>query len=296
MTKRKNEKKFASVMASSPLLRNLGIFLAALIVLVSIGAGIFRLQGGQWFDVKTPSMGTSIPVGTLVLTKPTTVSDLNVGDVITFLPEGHKNLYYTHRVSSKTNDYVTTKGDNNPYDDPWRTTNSNIVGKVFLELFAVGWIIRMLPWLVIGWIIVFFASAKLTPRNRTSWRIIGFSFVFSIVALFIQPFVGLQTIRATPQDDHVSVNVVSTGIMPIKVSAEGNTTNNLYLNDGEKGIISGWELDHNGRIDLTAMVNLSLLGVLLVIVFCSIPFWYSIFVEKHYDKLNKRILEESSAT
>ena len=61
----------------------------------------FRLDGGRWFIVETPSMGQSLPVGSLVLTTPSELDAVADGDVITFRnPES--GAVYTHRVARVT--------------------------------------------------------------------------------------------------------------------------------------------------------------------------------------------------
>lgn len=81
---------------------------------------------GQWqaHPVLSGSMEPHLPTGSIVLTKATDVDDLEVGDVAMFqAPEDASNI--THRITDieHTADgdlLLTTKGDANDTEDPWR--------------------------------------------------------------------------------------------------------------------------------------------------------------------------------
>ena len=66
--------------------------LLALVVLGLLGAGAWRVTGGRWAVIETPSMGRAIPVGSLVLTRPRPLTNIEVGDVVTYRPPNVSSL------------------------------------------------------------------------------------------------------------------------------------------------------------------------------------------------------------
>jgi signal peptidase len=80
------------------------------------------LFGWQRYAIVSGSMTGTYDRGTLVLDEVVPVSDLRVGDVITYRPPagaGPDHLI-THRIASISADRVfRTKGDANPVADPW---------------------------------------------------------------------------------------------------------------------------------------------------------------------------------
>jgi signal peptidase len=91
--------------------------LAALLVLVP------ALIGWQRYAVVSGSMSGTFDQGSLVLDEVVPVSELKVGDVITYQPPAGDHLI-THRISWIGRDdagrpLYRTKGDANPVADPW---------------------------------------------------------------------------------------------------------------------------------------------------------------------------------
>lgn len=91
--------------------------------------------------VLTGSMEPELPVGSLLVIKPTEYQDINIGDDITFVRNQNLTLV-THRVISKddTTKQITTQGiANNTPDAP--TSYENVVGKVVFSIPYIGYII-----------------------------------------------------------------------------------------------------------------------------------------------------------
>jgi signal peptidase len=76
------------------------------------------------FTVLTGSMAPTMPAGTLVVTRPTPVDEIRIGDVVTYQVESNKPGVVTHRVvglgsTSEGERTFLTRGDaNNVDDDP----------------------------------------------------------------------------------------------------------------------------------------------------------------------------------
>jgi len=237
----------------------------------------FQASGGRWFIIETPSMGQSAPVGTLVLTEPTTVSDLAVGDLISFHPPSAPQAVYTHRVVSNDDGQVSTKGEINGVKDPWTLSDDALIGKASAVLPTVGWLIRCLPYLFVGgllvWIVTRFAR---TATRRSSLLILGWSIVASITVFIVRPFVGVLVLTSKATADGATANLVSTGILPIRVQAIGGS--HLDLVSGQTGIISIPTLAETGTYRMATSLHLDFWGWVVMGAICALPLLWCIIV------------------
>ncbi len=73
--------------------------------------------------ILTGSMSPTFDAGAAVLTRPVARESVRAGDVLVFRPPGHTDSY-AHRVASVTSrggvPVITTRGDANSSDDPWK--------------------------------------------------------------------------------------------------------------------------------------------------------------------------------
>lgn len=85
-------------------------------------------------------MHPTYPVGSVIIVCPTEFSQLENGDVITFL--AGNNMTVTHRIYQidKDNKTVSTKGDNNNVEDNNRVTEDRILGKVVYSIQYLGYV------------------------------------------------------------------------------------------------------------------------------------------------------------
>lgn len=98
------------------------------------------------YVIVSPSMVPTIKINDAVIVKRKD-EDYNIGDIISFLSADikYKGLNITHRIVGKTkstgnNIIYTTKGDNNPVNDPATVSNEAIFGKVILKIPKIGYI------------------------------------------------------------------------------------------------------------------------------------------------------------
>lgn len=104
-----------------------------------------KALGYRSFYIRTGSMESSIPQGSLVLTKKIKFSEVQVGDVITFTNDT-KSDYFTHRVVEidTDNQMLVTKGDANDQNDPYPTSFYFAAGKVEFSIPLVGYLAAFL--------------------------------------------------------------------------------------------------------------------------------------------------------
>lgn len=101
--------------------------------------------GAKPYTILTGSMEPQYPPGTLVVVKPVDVSEINLGDVITYQLESGKPQVVTHRVvavgaAADGTPLFITRGDANDADDPEPVQPVQIVGELWYSVPYVGWI------------------------------------------------------------------------------------------------------------------------------------------------------------
>jgi hypothetical protein len=198
--------------------------------------------GGRWFIVRTPSMGTYAPVGTLLWVKPVDIHDVHVGDVITFhtpqytltTPSGagsptpkvvtEFSQTYTHRVVALDSDgTVQTQGDLNPGRDPWHTDQRHLVGQVMASMPGVGWLVGAFPLLIPGaiawWVLTGVLASK---RSRAPLRVLGAAALVAAACYVYNPLFGAVSLGMIPLGPAgARATYVGTGLMPLRLTADG---------------------------------------------------------------------------
>jgi signal peptidase len=90
-------------------------------MLVALAFIVPAALGYQRYVITGGSMGGSLGVGSVAFEKVVPVTDLEVGDIITYLPPPESGVDHlvTHRIVSIDGDLYRTKGDANADVDPW---------------------------------------------------------------------------------------------------------------------------------------------------------------------------------
>ena len=246
-------------------------------VLITILAS-FWSTGWRWFIVESPSMGRTAPVGTLVITTPVAASAVHVGDVVTFHPPTSPDETYTHRVREITPaGKLITRGDINGATDPWQLGGQDLVGTAAAILPGWGWLIRALPFLVVGGLLVWALTGWFaTARWRAPLRVIGASLVFAVTAAIVRPFVGVMVLATQSTHRGANATLVSTGLLPLHVQAVGGT--GVDLVGGQVGSVHVPRLADDGYYHLAATPAFSLLGWTIVGIVCAAPLLWCLVV------------------
>ncbi|AMM21997.1 hypothetical protein AX769_19905 [Frondihabitans sp. PAMC 28766] len=222
-------------------------------------------------------MGTTAPVGTLVLTTPVKAQDLHVGDIITFHPPTDAKEVYTHRIVGITAQGIQTRGDINGASDGWFLHQQDIIGQTTTILPAVGWLVKGLPILIVGFAFIMFTTSLIrTPTRRQSFRILGFSMLMSLTVYILRPFVGLVVLTTTPVKAGVEAQVVSTGILPITATATHGTSVNLVA--GQVGTVTVPAQAGIGHYSMSSALHLSLPEWIAFFAICAIPLLWTFVV------------------
>ena len=225
-------------------------------IVLLVAAGTFRLGGGRWLTVLTPSMGTAAPVGTLVLVRPTTVAQLHVGDIIAFHPPTEPQHTFTHRIIRIDGGQIATRGDINGAADPWTVTDRDLVGKVFFRGWGLGWLVRCLPIILLGLVITWSLTRWAPVTVRRPALLLATSLLILLSTSLFKPFVGTEQLTATTENGLTHVSMVSTGILPIRVYAKAGHAAPLDLRSGQAGVVTLTQPPPNGHYELAAGLHM----------------------------------------
>lgn len=119
--------------------------------------------------VLSGSMEPTLPIGSVIYYTPVEESELKVGDVITFRPNGGENMV-THRIHAIQDGKIETKGDANEVVDPALIEYKDVVGKD-LEVYIpyLGYYVRFInEHLYVIVIVVIILVSEFLLSNRSS--------------------------------------------------------------------------------------------------------------------------------
>lgn len=140
-----------------------------------------RVLGWVPLTVLTGSMSPALPVGSQAVVEPVDaagIRDLEVGDVITFLPRPDDPTTVTHRIVGRSLGadglpVFTTRGDANNADDPWRVTAPQLRGRVVYAVPYVGYLahwveedVREALRVMLAGLLLLVAAREVLPRPR----------------------------------------------------------------------------------------------------------------------------------
>jgi hypothetical protein len=214
-------------------------------------------------------MGRAAPVGTLLLTRPTSVRSVEVGDIVTFHPP-NSTLVYSHRVIARSAAGLRTRGDVNAMPDPWTLTDSNLIGKVQARWWAAGWVLRGAPLLLLGLAVIWLISVFLAPALRSPVRVMGAAVSASVVGFVLHPWIGLQRLSSSISGHAVAINLVSTGILPVRAAAQHGSRSTDLVN-GQVGTVRVGLTGNQASYNITGDPHFSLWWWVVVVLVCLSP-------------------------
>ncbi|MGN6782962.1 MAG: hypothetical protein ACTHJH_15850 [Marmoricola sp.] len=207
----------------------------------------WRLDGGRWERVESPSMGTVAPVGSLLWVKPVPYAELRPGDFLSFRPPGRAGTIYSHRVLARDADgTLTTKGVISP-PDPWRIGALDVVGRVVMTWRGIGWLVQAAPVLLIGFGLVLLVRSLVRGDRRLPVTLVLGAGVVSVALTAYRPLVNAEQLAFRP-DGHggATATYVGTGVLPVRLSAAGGGS--VVLHDGEVGSVRAVAPDEDRRL------------------------------------------------
>lgn len=112
----------------------------AIVTVALVSFTLFNIaMGAKGYAVTSNSMADTLKRGDLVLSRKVEFAEIEAGDIVT-VGMANSDNFFTHRVVSVNDDKtVTTKGDNNPENDPMDTPSDRIVGKLWYSVPLLGY-------------------------------------------------------------------------------------------------------------------------------------------------------------
>jgi signal peptidase I len=118
--------------------------LAGLFVGGALSIAVPMVAGYHSFTVMSGSMEPAIATGDVVVDKPVSPREVNVGDVVTFRDPENSHKLITHRVRALKVQggqvSVVTKGDANNATERWNINENGRVGRVAYHVPKVGYL------------------------------------------------------------------------------------------------------------------------------------------------------------
>ncbi|MBI4901739.1 MAG: hypothetical protein HY829_14870 [Actinobacteria bacterium] len=227
-------------------------------------AGVFVAllgAGFRFYVVETPSMGTTAPVGTLVAVHPRDA--YAVGDVISY---SRASRVYTHRIVGVTPQGFTTQGDINGAPDALPVSASDVVGAVTFYGKDLGFVVKALPWLVLGGVLVYLLSLRQWVGHGRRWRfrLVGWSLVASFASLWVRPWVNMAMTGYVAEAHGVEMHLVNTGILPLKVMG-------TILASGQDSVVTQTVADAAGHYTVAPHLALNSWYFALLLSICLAP-------------------------
>jgi signal peptidase I len=258
--------------------RRIAMVAATTVIVVTLaGTAVFLLRGGRLFVIQSPSMGSTAPIGSLVATTPVPWSSLHVGDVITFHPPTDPAQTYTHRIVSISARGIETRGDINSATDGWLIHPGNIIGRASLILPAMGWVVEMMPWMLVGSALVWWIAGWIeSPEWRDAARHLGVASVAVILVRVFHPLFRVIVLGFGPSSHGERVRIVSEGLLPIRATASGGA--HSVLSYGQSGLIPVVPRGPHHIFTLSERVYLSTPWLVLVLVISFGPFFWRMLV------------------
>jgi membrane protein implicated in regulation of membrane protease activity len=221
-------------------------------------------------------MGTAAPVGTLLWVKPVDKADLHVGEFITFRPPGAATTY-SHRIYKIHSDgQIETKGQITA-PDPWRITSHDIVGHVDMRWWGLGWLVKALPILVLGGLVLWFLVTRFASRRwKLPLAVLGFALLTSIAIVVYRPFTRAIQLSATPTADGGRASYVSTGLLPLRLQAVGGGHTDIRA--GEIATIVSRHANTQGKYPVFLHPHIPIWFWVGLVAACLVPaIWTTIF-------------------
>lgn len=196
----------------------------------------WRVQGGSWVRVETPSMGTTAPVGSLIWIEPVSFDEIRPGDLVTFRPPGSKATY-SHLVTAVNPDATLSTRGRISGADPWRITEAQVLGRATWVWPGVGWLLVAAPVLLGGALLLSLLLRSLRDRSlRLPVAVLGGAVVLTVAVVVHRPLLGAEQLSFTADDGRATASYVGTGLLPVRLSTPQGET--VVLGAGEVGTVT----------------------------------------------------------
>jgi signal peptidase I len=226
-----------------------------LVVLLAYG----WIAGWRVHEMTTPSMGTAAPVGSVVISRPASIADVRVGEIVVFHPPGRRDTTFAHRIVAITagpgGGGIRTKGDINPTPDAWVLHDADLIGRVTVTVPDLGFLVEALPLLLLGTFVILLATGGMRVVWRGAARIAGGCLLVAFLLVYFRPLERAVLIEQHIADGRGTAVVVPTGVLPIRVAAVGGS--HTTIDPGQLGVVHISHLVRNGAFRISTSLHLT---------------------------------------
>ena len=198
-------------------------------------------------------MAETAPVGTLLVTRPLDSAPLKTGEFVVFHPPTSPAETFAHRIVAIDADgTVHTKGDLNGAVDPWTLRRSDVTAHVIARLWGLGWLMRVIPVLLIAGVAVFaVCHFAVRARNRLPVGVLLMSLAVAITLVWLRPLVRADVLNLHADRQNAQATLVSTGLLPVR--AEAKDAGSIVLRPGQDGALRRSQTGESlFRVDIVA--------------------------------------------
>jgi hypothetical protein len=215
-----------------------------------------------------------------VLTRPVPAGGPHVGQIIAFHPPNEPSTTYTHRVVKVLpGPTYSTKGDLDAAPDAWVLMPKDIVGVATHHFKRVGWVVRALPWLAVGAVLLIGLAMWVPTTRRRVTYFVGATVVLSMPILVLRPLVRGVFVGSGIIGGRVHAGVVNTGLLPLRFAMKGAASRHTAA--GYPATLTA-RPPASGRLLITGTVDLSLLGWIILVLICLTPLIIALTVPPRY--------------
>jgi signal peptidase len=133
------------------------VLLAAVAAVAAAVVVVPAVSGASTFTITGRSMEPTIPLGSVVVTRPVAAADIRIGDAVTYQISSGRPEVATHRVTGVvfTGDgpSFVTRGDANAAADAETIVAEQVRGVVWYAVPLVGWVNALLTPAVRAWVV-----------------------------------------------------------------------------------------------------------------------------------------------
>lgn len=214
------------------LLNRIGTIVMICLILVCIPFTVPKLFGLQMYEVKSESMASTYPVGSVVYVKTAEAADVAVGDAITYTLGTDTDLVMTHRVVdiSEEDQSFITKGDENLVEDAEPVSFSRLIGKPVYCIKGIAFIANFI-------------------NSETGARVIGGVFVAVLLMWLVAELSKKWSLSTILLMVAGMILVVVALAMLVPSLVERKQANDVYAELQEEYVQANISTDANGKVN-----------------------------------------------
>lgn len=148
------------------------IALLAAVIIVYVGAQLWLATDTPFIVIASGSMSPALEVGDIIIVQKVSSTSLQVGDIIVFdSPEEIRTIHRVTQIQPLPNGTIQfkTKGDANPSEETYWTSEEDVHGRVLYKIPYLGWM-ALIPTIPITIAVIIIIITLLWPEKQRKRR------------------------------------------------------------------------------------------------------------------------------